>query len=468
MIASKIKLSDVGECRSRLDGSYHLSEAQIVKKRILSSPYPLLNLGNVTERIWHAGRWKRVYVDNPKTGITLLGSSAMLKGDLSHEKLISKKYTDDIPDKFLQAGWILISCSGTIGNCAFTNAQHAGKLASQHVIRLKPNNILGAGLIYAYLASKYGYVMLTQGTSGSVIQHIEPENVEVIPIPNFPDSFKSEINQLIQDSSKLRDEAMYELEVADKLLKEKAGLRTLTPEDYDYFGQHSATRKPSCFARKVSEFGAVTFNAFNNSERIKAIISSIPKGHLTIKDVIEGGETFSSTGAPSIEVKPHCGIMLINQKDIFDTIITGKYISRRGVKTDNLVKYGEVLIASDGTLGENETFCRAVYANEDLEGAFLSSHFIRMRVNDKVPSGYLYCWLNSDYGFRLIRRTQAGTKICHPINKLFLSIPVPILADKDMKEIDRMVRDAHTKRHHANVKELKAIAMVEAEIEKWN
>ena len=91
-----------------------------------------------------------------------------------------------------------------------------------------------------------------------------------------------------------------------------------------------------------------------------------------------------------------------------------------------------------------------------------------MRVNDKVPSGYLYCWLNSDYGFRLIRRTQAGTKICHPINKLFLSIPVPILADKDMKEIDRMVRDAHTKRHHANVKELKAIAMVEAEIEKWN
>lgn len=187
-----------------------------------------------------------------------------------------------------------------------------------------------------------------------------------------------------------------------------------------------------------------------------------------VKDVIENGETFSSTGAPSIEVKPHCGIMLINQKDIFDTIVTGKYISRRGVKTDNLVKYGEVLIASDGTLGENETFCRAIYANEDLEGAFISSHFIRMKSNDKVPAGYLYCWLNSDYGFRLIRRTQAGTKICHPINRMFLDIPVPILAKEDMNKIDRMVRNAHTKRHLANEKELKAIAMVEAEIEKWN
>lgn len=136
---------------------------------------------------------------------------------------------------------------------------------------------------------------------------------------------------------------------------------------------------------KVSEFGSITFNAFNNSERIKAIISSIPESHLTIKDVIENGETFSSTGAPSIEVKPHCGIMLINQKDIFDTIVTGKYISRRGVKTDNLVKYGEVLIASDGTLGENETFCRAIYANEDLEGAFISSHFIRMKSMIRYP-----------------------------------------------------------------------------------
>ena len=467
MIAGKIKLSDVGECRSRLDGSYHLSEAQIVKKRISSSPYPLLNLGNVTERIWHASRWKRVYVDNHKTGITLLGSSAMLKGDLSHEKLVSKKYTDDIPDKILQEGWILISCSGTIGNCAFTNAQHAGKLASQHVIRLKPNNILGAGLIYAYLASKYGYVMLTQGTSGSVIQHIEPENVEVIPIPNFPDSFKSEINQLIQDSSKLRDEAMYELEVADKLLKEKAGLRTLTPEDYDYFGQHSATRKPSCFTRRSNEISSRSINAFNYSQRLERLRESLPDSR-PLRNILLNNTTFSTSSFPRIEVKKGKGVMLINQSDAFDTIINGKWISTRNVNLTNLVSYGEVIVAGVGTLGENETFCRVLFANEDLKGQLISGEFIRMKTTSDIPSGFLYAWLNSDYGFRLIRGTQAGTKLCRPIPEVFLGIPVPILAEEDMKEIDRMVRDAHTKRHLANVKELKAIAMVEAEIEKWN
>lgn len=468
MKASKVNLSNIEEANGRFDPSYHLSDAIVVKKTIAKSPYPLLKLKDVSIDIFNGGRYKRVYVSNPNHGYKFLSSSDILAADLESVKMVSKRYMCGVKELALEKGWTLITRSGTIGKTAFANAKHAQKLASEHVIRLKPNNILRAGVIYAYLSSKYGYILLTQGTFGAVIQHIECPFVGEIPIPDFPQDFQNEVDKLIQDSARLREEAADELELAEKLLKEKIGLRELTPDDYDYFGQHCATRKPSCFMRKVSEFSSLSFNAFNNSERIRKILTSIPENHLSIKDVIENGETFSSTGAPSIEVKPHCGIMLINQKDIFDTIITGKYISRRGVKTDNLVKYGEVLIASDGTLGENETFCRAIYANEDLEGAFLSSHFIRMRTNGTVPSGYLYCWLNSDYGFRLIRRTQAGTKICHPINKLFLDIPVPILSKEDMNEIDRMVREAHTKRHIANKKELEAIAMVEAEIEKWN
>jgi len=160
--------------------------------------------------------------------------------------------------------------------------------------------------------------------------------------------------------------------------------------------------------------------------------------------------------------------MLINQSDIFDTIIKGKYISRRGVKADNLVEYGEVLVAGVGTLGENETFCRAIFANEDLKGQLVSGEFIRMKTTKEMPSGYLFTWLNSDYGFRLLRNLQAGTKLCRPIPKLVLEIPVPILDKESMLEIDRLVREAHTKRHLANQKELKAISMVEQEIEKWN
>ena len=187
-----------------------------------------------------------------------------------------------------------------------------------------------------------------------------------------------------------------------------------------------------------------------------------------LKDALKGGRTYGTSGLPNIEVKPGHGIMLINQKDMFDNIVKGKWISSRGSDPENVLEYGEILIASDGTLGENELFCRAVFANEDLKGSYVSSHFLRLKVKDAVPAGYLYCWLNSDYGFRLIRNTQAGTKLCHPINKLFLDIPVPIINEEEMRAIDVMVKEAFTKRHQANQKELKAIAMVEEEIEKWN
>ena len=59
----------------------------------------------MSERVWHAGRWRRVYVNNPNNGITLLGSSAILKSDLSKEKMISVKYTEDKEDKALKKGW---------------------------------------------------------------------------------------------------------------------------------------------------------------------------------------------------------------------------------------------------------------------------------------------------------------------------------------------------------------------------
>ena len=468
MKVSTINIKNVRSVRLRTDASYHLSEGQIVQNDIVSSPYPLMQIKDVSNDIFIGNRAKRIYVSSIEHGIPFLSSSDILKGDLEHVKLASKKYTPEIDRMLLQKGWTLISRSGTIGNCAFANAKHAQKLASEHVIRLVPNNILRGGLVYAYLASKYGHSLLTQGTFGAVIQHIEPDFVGSLPIPHFPETFQEEVDDLMQGASRLREEATDELNEAEKILKEAAKLRDLTPEDYDYYGLNNSGRKVSCFIRKRKDIDTTTINAFNHSERIRNTKASITCPTVPLKEVLLGGDTFSSNSCPSIEVKPEHGVMFINQKDIFDNIVKGKWISKRNISLDKLVEYGEVIVACDGTLGENELFCRALFANEDLQGALISTHFIRMKTNEKVPSGYLYIWLNSDYGFRFIRNCQAGTKLCHPIPKMFLEIPVPIVEKETMEEIDKMVKDAYTKRYLANCNECKAISLVEQEIESWN
>ena len=466
MKSSSINIKCIRDAHVRFDGSYHLSEGVMCKQLVNSSPYGLLKIEDAAERIFNGNRIKRVYISNKEYGLPFLSSSDILCTDLDNVKYASCRYTSSIEDMTLGEGWTLITRSGTIGNCAYTNEQHAQKLASEHVIRLIPNNILRGGYVYAYLASKYGFAMLTQGTFGGVIQHIEPDFVGSIPIPKLPENFQSEVDDLVKESAKLRSDATELLKEAERILKSEASLKDLTPEDYDYFGPRTYERQVSCFVRERKDINVVTINAFNHSERIRNTKQMISCSTMPLKDVLLNGDVFSTGSFPRVEVKGGNGVMLINQSDIFDTIIKGKYISKRNVRLSNLVEYGEVLIAGVGTLGENESFCRVIYANEGLVNQLVSGEFIRMKT-DAVPSGYLFAWLNSDYGFRFIRNTQAGTKLCRPIPKLLLEIPVPIIAKDKMEEIDRMVREAHTMRHQANQKELKAIAMVEVEIEKW-
>lgn len=150
--------------------------------------------------------------------------------------------------------------------------------------------------------------MLTQGTFGAVIQHIEPDFVSSIPIPSFPEDFQNKINDLVLESARLREEATDMLLEAEGLLKESANLRDLTPEDYDYFGPRSASREASCFIRNRKDITPTTINAFNLSERIRKTKESMPCSTKPLREVLLNGDTFSTGSFPRVEVKEVWGI----------------------------------------------------------------------------------------------------------------------------------------------------------------
>lgn len=453
----------------RIDPSLHLSEGLQVREELAKSPYELITIKDASEKVFYGNIFSRVFVKDKEHGKTYLAASDTVLANIETGRYLSNKQSNQLKYLWLQKNWILVTCSGTLGNVTYTNSTFEDKIATHDLIRIVPNdNHILRGVVYAFLAGKYGYYQITQSQFGGVVKHINDKDVGSILIPNFPDTFQKEVDDLIQESARLREEAADMLFEAERLLKTSANLRDLTPEDYDYFGPRGAGREVSCFVRKRKDITTTTFNAFNLSERIRKTRAAMTCTTKPLREVLLGGDTFSTGSFPRVEVKEGYGVMLINQTDIFDTIIKGKYISKRGVKTDNMVEYGEVLIAGVGTLGENETFCRVIFANEDLVGQLVSGEFIRMKVNNEIPSGYLFVWLSSEYGFRFLRNIQAGTKLCRPIPKLVLDILIPILSPDIMKRIDKLVKEAHTKRYEANENERKAIRMVEEEIEKWN
>lgn len=200
----------------RLDGSFHLSDGLEVRKLVSKSPYGTTEIKDVSSNIYCPGIFKRNYV---KSGIPFLGGGDIQKQDLDSGKYLREKNTPNYEVLQIKKGWSLVTCGGTIGDTVFANNLLAKCWISQHVMRVIPQNIK-EGMLYAYLASKYGKLLLTTNTYGSVIPTLNASNIANLPIPRFPEYFQQEVDNLVQEAARLREEATCALEKAkDKVSK---------------------------------------------------------------------------------------------------------------------------------------------------------------------------------------------------------------------------------------------------------
>lgn len=464
MKIARAKAAWFEETGVRLDASYHLSEARSAQHDV-ESYGKCKPLSKVTERIFLGNRFRRTYVKDAQRGYPYLTASDMTKSEPISGVYLSKVHTGKVENLMIQKDWILVSCSGSIGRTVYTNECFEGQIATHDLIRIVPDSReIPSGYLYSFLASKLGFALLTQGTYGGVIQHIEPHHIANLPVPILSEDEMRDIHKKIEQTAQLREQALSHLAEANKLLMSSCGLPELTVQDYEYFGANAANRPTSTFS--VGRVSPVSLAAWNYSQRVNRLRARIEQNVKTVPlaECLEGNRFFSTGSFKRLEIDSPTSIELINQSDIFNNRVKGKQLARKYAGSQRLVEYGEVLIAGVGTLGENETFCRALFAGEELQGKLISGEFIRMNTNGTVPPGYLYAWLASEYGFRFIRSTQAGTKLCRPIPKLLAEIPVPVLSPERVNEINQLVITAHTKRYEALQLENQAIHLVESAI----
>lgn len=432
----------------RFDASFHLSEGLVVKRKIASSPYEMLKIKDVTSDIFYGNRAKRVYVSKKERGIPFLSSSDILQADLENVKLASKKYTPCIEQMKLKKGWTLISRSGTIGNCAFANAKHAQKLASEHVIRLVPNNILRGGLVYAYLASKQGHLLLTQGTFGAVIQHIEPNFIASLPIPKFPDEFQKGIDDLIQESARFREEASDSLKQAISIFELEIGKSRVN------LGYNSKIIENKNIAGKFCRFdsqyqiGKSQITKTPNSVKIGKIANKIYIGNRGKRNYVEKGVPFLSSS----------DMMLANPFRFC------KFISRKTTSLSEMIVHNrDILISRSGTVGNSIIVGRA------LSGVAVSEHAMRLVVDpDAISPEYVFAYFMTNHGHDALQVLPYGSVIVTLGEEFLADVDLPILDQSKMNSITEHICSYIEKQDLSIEKENKAIRMVEEEIEKWN
>ena len=450
MKTGAINYSIKAQAGLRFDASFHLSEGLVVKRQIASSPYEMLTIKDVSSDIFYGNRAKRVYVSKREHGIPFLSSSDILQADLENVKLASKKYTPCIEQMTLKKGWTLISRSGTIGNCAFANAKHAQKLASEDVIRLVPNNILRGGLVYAYLASNHGHSLLTQGTFGAVIQHIEPNFIASLPIPKFPDEFQKEVDDLIQESARLREEAAEAIKKAHDIIEDK----------FDVASEKKSSRVS---IQSIISSHNKRFEAFYHTSSNRSVYDYITS-NFEYKTL---GELTSNIFRPGIFKREYVanGVTFLGGADILMAIPdSDKKLSFRQVEKmpELKVKKNWILVTCGGTIGNT------VLIDAQLEKCVISQHVMRVVPKDDILKGYLFAVLSSKIGKDLITMFTTGSVIPQIEAHHLELVPVPLLDKGLMEQIDGLVSSYVTKIEESKQKEIAAINMVEAEIEKWN
>lgn len=437
-------------CGLRFDSSYHLSDGVTVKRDIAASPYPLMLIGKAAERIFIGGRARRVYVKDRNHGIPFLSSSDILQADLENVKLASKKYTPNIEEMTLQKGWTLITRSGTIGNCAFANAKHAQKLASEDVIRLVPNNILKQGYIYAYLASKPGYSLLTQGTFGAVIQHIEPAFVASLPIPVLPEAFQQEVDNLIQESARLREEAT---DALDKAIS--------------YFNQEYPIkdRTSVCYTKKLKSL-ELGFAAYNNNIEVDGFIAKYDSNSLKIADITSS--VFAPPLFKHIYLSQDNGYPFMTGSELTKfNMRYYRWLSPRGVKNikDYVVKKGTLLLYKSGAT-DGGILGNVFIADKKLDGCCLSDHVIRIVFNDDKMAYWAFAFLRSNGTIKMLQRLATGTMIpfITPERVSNMLIPAPDTCYEEIVELVSRYIDLNSK---SKFLEIEAIEKVESEIASW-
>ncbi|WP_154021281.1 restriction endonuclease subunit S [Bacillus velezensis] len=450
---TSVKLSEVLKKDIRLEGSLYNNAAITNRSLIENGKWNTKKLishngeEGFVKTAFYPGRFKRNYIEpsNPDA-IGFIGSAEMLNIFPKPEKFLSKQ-EKGIEDYYVSEDTILLSRSGTIGRATLVKGQLKDYLISEHSIRLTCNEF--PGYVYTFLISDLGKNLITTNTYGAVVDQIEPEHLYDVTIPNPPDNVKESIHSKIIDSFKLRDESNILIQQAEEKLLTELGLPkdinelTEVLKDGDYDLKH--------FEIKLSNYG----ERLDGSYHIPVIDLIIKKLEENTEKLIPLGdsEISSTIILPSrfkrVFVEKEYGTKLIGGRDISELVpSTEKYLSnefhREQIKEQLGIRRNSIIVTARGTLG------KVTFVPNHFEGWAISDNLMQVVPASDEIAGYLYIFLNTIYGHKLITRyTYGGVVDALEIEHL-AKVPIPMLKNKKLqKEVNNLALLSKQKRYEA-------------------
>lgn len=455
-----VSLSDIVSQGKRLEASVYDIEAKQAKHLIKSGKYPLTTIGgkNGLAVSYTGARFKRIWVQ--KSDIPIFQPSSIEDVKPSPGGYISHLTKTNIEALRVKRGQVLMTCSGTIGKVSYVSETLDHKVFSHDLLRIDSKETVDQGYIYTYLKSKIGNKILLTNSYGAVITHIEPEHLEKMPVPNAPLEIKEKIHNRIVRSYELRDQSNKLIDDAERLLMDELKL----PDIHEF--ETKAETPVKVFTVKLSEL-AGRADASYHVPIVDAIVTHMEKFAEEIttvgdprisKNIILAG-VFKRTYVDEKYGYPFIGGKEITQLNPQTEKFLSKPIHKTRYEKELKVLENSILVSDRGTIGTT------ALVPKHWDGYAVSQNVLKLIPACDEIAGYIYIYLNSDYGKTLVCRQTYGSVVNMIDDNSLASVEIPILKSKEIQsKINDLALEANRKRYEAYKLEQQALKIMDEEV----
>ena len=440
---ASLPMSALASGERRMEAETYLTGGYGIRVQIESSvPFERLDkLANV----WQPGRLKGTQVGEDD-GLPFFTATQVFDIRPTARKWVAPSKTPDLSRRLVERGWILVTCSGGVGDSILSYRPHLDTVISHDLLRVQVRDARRHGYVYSFLRSRFGRAMLRSSQYGSVVKHLEPEHLQNLPVPIAESTVYTVLDQSIGHVFELRERAFELTKDAESLYAEQFS-SPVAQDDDGYLISAS-----SMFS------GRRRLDAYHYTQTVAVYGAAKTESLALLTDAIIGVPRFKHVYSDS-------GIPYLDSEDLFkiNPEIT-KFIPKVTKKDASryYVTRGWLLMASSGQVyGVNGS---VMLASAEHEDKIISNHVIRI-VPKGIRSGYLALALgHPTLGRQLVLRLTFGSSVPEIAPEDLASMPIPRLGDVEDQIADRM-EDASALRMRANQEEDAAVEYLEREIE---
>ncbi len=133
---------------------------------------------------------------------------------------------------------------------------------------------------------------------------------------------------------------------------------------------------------------------------------------------------------------PKFGLPFLSTSDMqFYEAADNKYVSKELSKNlqDYIVAEFTILISRSGTIGS------VAIVDKHIKGCAVTEHAIRVNLNDKKHFGFVYTFLTSEIGQKIIKGQKSGAVIDEIYDADIENLEIPLVGEKIMTQLNENI-----------------------------